>query len=903
MAKKNFPPNKIQSDAMNAPGPVTFLRNSLVWCLSITCGLVGLCVYLRTYDSARTKITLFQLGITVCLVLFLALLWLEKRNVFSKKNLPVIAPFVAYAIYVIFSFLHFPYKSWAIEDFIKYVFYMIISIIVISEFTHKSVDRFTKTITFFAWIIMGYGILQVIDTRFFMSSRDVSVGLDPLIWRGFFVKRIFSTMANPNFFGDFVIIVFFIVTGQYLKTKKNRHLVLMTMSLACLYFTETKGAWLGFAFGFVVFIIIHSLLFWREYYKKNKLKINLVALGILVFCSGIVGYYAKKRMMSVNFRVFTWLSTFQMIENSPLIGNGVGSFKIIYPAYRRPQIFELENRHNNATDHAENEFLEQWSDNGILGFGLFLWIIIFVLTVGLKGLYRQTEHVSNGKRAPPESYDLLGYMTALVAMFAHSFVDISVRFVSSGIYLAVLPGVIILLARGKSFQEEYYLENKFAANDNMQSKVGNSIVTFIFLLFCILSFAVFSVLIIREFSVAQGFLSPYIRFGDLLLRRASWMVLIFVLIGVGFLFAKSLLLTRSKLLGFLILLSLYPMYWFWGTFKSEIYLNMGIYFSYKHYWGKALENYTKAIENDSTFPMSHYFRANVFRDMFANERTLNRTYHPEWGDRDNISRNNFERSLDGYDDVSKIAPNYVQIHYLISGLYGAMAAYQYEHGEQHKSYEYFQKSLKSLEFHHNIDPVDPMPYYSEGRIYMSLGQYGKAEQVFLECMYPEYGKWKHQKREYKKNYLLLYDAYLGQRKFSSAADSLKAAFEVAKEKAKQRLQAYETNPEKYERLILLAKENLNLKIDSYAQKTKIFDREYDFLIKQNQKPMDTPPAQDDDIYNKWGIQKSMSQIWEPQADISLINDIKTEISYGLELRNIKNRYNQARILAIHNSRK
>ena len=42
----------------------------------------------------------------------------------------------------------------------------------------------------------------------------------------------------------------------------------------------------------------------------------------------------------------------------PIWGNGIGSFRIIYPAFRRPQIFHIEAKHNTETDHAEDEYWE-----------------------------------------------------------------------------------------------------------------------------------------------------------------------------------------------------------------------------------------------------------------------------------------------------------------------------------------------------------------------------------------------------------------------------------------------------------------------------------------------------------------------------------------------------------------
>jgi O-antigen ligase len=53
-----------------------------------------------------------------------------------------------------------------------------------------------------------------------------------------------------------------------------------------------------------------------------------------------------ERTDSVSFRIFTWLSAWEMINTNPILGTGVGTFYVAYPAWRRPQIFFIEGKHN-----------------------------------------------------------------------------------------------------------------------------------------------------------------------------------------------------------------------------------------------------------------------------------------------------------------------------------------------------------------------------------------------------------------------------------------------------------------------------------------------------------------------------------------------------------------------------
>ncbi len=114
----------------------------------------------------------------------------------------------------------------------------------------------------------------------------------------------------------------------------------------------------------------------RETFKEWRVKFLLIS-AILPLCAFMmVAIYSYYRPTSVSFRVATWLSSWELIESHPFVGNGVGGFKVLYPAFRRPIIFHIEGKHNTETDHSENEFIEQWLDNGIIGFGFSYGLLL-----------------------------------------------------------------------------------------------------------------------------------------------------------------------------------------------------------------------------------------------------------------------------------------------------------------------------------------------------------------------------------------------------------------------------------------------------------------------------------------------------------------------------------------------
>ncbi|NLO90625.1 MAG: tetratricopeptide repeat protein [Elusimicrobia bacterium] len=770
--------SKIQQSAVkNVPPVVDFTRKAVVWWLCAVYFLVSVCFYLRSYDSAQIKITLVQMGGVALIALWGCLLALEGRKAFRREDLPALAPFLCYLAYLLFSFFHSPYMGPSIDDFIRYNFYIAVALIVITEFNRPAVGKLTKTLIAANWVVSAYGMLQFLDAVIYPPSQ-YSTGLDPFLWRGAFGHRVFSTYGNPNFFADFVLLISFVVLAQFLKTRAWRYLPLLAMNLLNLYLTETKGAWLGLGAACFIFIIVYSFVFLRDFFSKNRLKLITLAVAVPVFCGLAVTYYAHKRMNSVNFRVFTWLSTWEMIEAHPLLGTGVGTFKVIYPAYRRPQIFHIEGKHNTETDHAENEYFEQWMDNGLIGFGIFLWIIVFTLVTGLKALRRMVRD-NTGTRPPPEAYDLLGYLTAFTATMSHNFFDVSMRFVSSGVFLGLLPGLILNLSRGKALYELHYGEEA-QPRQTQPAPSGLSFCVLVALRLAVIAgVIVLSVLLFRSLSDVQGPYAVGLPDGEKIQWLAFGAVFLVSVLGLGFVAVKIAATSHSKTALVILLAALYPIHLTWGFFKADVYHNLAIYMSKRRDWDQALSYYEKVSKLNPAFLMSFYFRGNVYKDRF--DMTLQ--YRPEWGDSNNTPRTDFDRALDVYEHLRKMAPNYVQMHYQMGELYMKMAQYHLGRGENQQAQAMLDKALRRFELYHNLDPVFPYTYYMRANIYNGRGEPAKAEKEYLDAINPFY---KQEKNESAMSYFYLANTQLRLGKIDDARASLKRAVELEPEYPKAR---------------------------------------------------------------------------------------------------------------------
>ncbi len=624
MAKNNPATSEEYSDLKFAPGVPQARRAVWTW-LPLLYLLISDAFYLRTYDSAQVKITLLQMGGFSLLGMWLGLLLLEGRKAFRRADFVVLAPFFAYLVYMLVGFVRLPYSGPSLDDMVRYTIYMSVGLIVIREFGQAAIERLTRVLLAAAYIAVLYGLVQFIDTRFF-PPKEVGPGLDPFVWRGAFGPRIFSTYGNPNFFGNFLVLILPIAVTQYLKTRSPYILPLIFLDILCLYGTQTKGAWLGFGISSFIFAVFYAYFFLRERLKMSKPLFLALASVFPLTAVGVVYHFGNPH--SYNFRIATWLSTWEIVETKPLIGLGVDAFMVIYPAYRRPVIFHIEGKHNTETDHAENEHLEQWMDNGLLGFGLYLWLIIFVVTVGLRGLATLTEGLK-GARPPPVAYDLLGYITALLGMLTHNFVDVSMRFVSSGVFLGLLPAVIINLARGQALWELHY---KGEPEPQEEAKPSAPAPWLLWASRALLAAAVAALfyVIVSQFSELQGPLRNHQAGGGESLQWViAWAVLLACAGFVAWSYLKIAFAGRSVLAVLVMAVSLGPVWYFWGWFRADVYHNMAIFFSKQGRWDDALSYYQRVHALNPYFIMPYYFTGNVFNDRF----NMSKQYRPEWGDR------------------------------------------------------------------------------------------------------------------------------------------------------------------------------------------------------------------------------------------------------------------------------
>jgi hypothetical protein len=197
--------------------------------------------------------------------------------------------------------------------------------------------------------------------------------------------RIFSTLVYPNALAGVILLLLPVTTwklwemsGSWPRVARGVALGLLAyLAVGCLYWTGSKGGWLvALVMGLV--LILHLRL-----PKKVKLAIMTASLvlGLLFFFLRF-GAYFQKGATSVSARFQYWEAAFKTAKGNPWLGTGPGTFSVAYRKIKPPDAEMAKLTHN--------DYLEQASDSGMIGFMSFTTFILASLAI----LYRQRPHKS-----------------------------------------------------------------------------------------------------------------------------------------------------------------------------------------------------------------------------------------------------------------------------------------------------------------------------------------------------------------------------------------------------------------------------------------------------------------------------------------------------------------------------
>jgi len=331
----------------------------------------------------------FQLLSLLALVLFLLKLIASEKIAWSKTGLDI-----PVLLYLLFGSLSLIWSVNIYHSITALPFFLagpiMCYIITQSIKEQRFIDRLLFIVIIMGTLMGAYGIFQYFGIDFEFWTGNVGRG------------QVFGLFGNVNYFAEFLILPLSLSIGLLFTYRKayNRFLLFFAVIImgAALFLTFTRGSYLAIALTIPVllFVFLKSTTEKAEkkYYKKLLLYfLLLIIIGLSIIyiphpfnrkntplgqLRSRVTISSLTSGSSILRRVAIWKFTWMMIEDNLLLGSGLGTYDYLSLKYQAEFFAEDNNRDRYPHGFAvqtHNEYLQMWSELGIIGLLFFLGIL------------------------------------------------------------------------------------------------------------------------------------------------------------------------------------------------------------------------------------------------------------------------------------------------------------------------------------------------------------------------------------------------------------------------------------------------------------------------------------------------------------------------------------------------
>jgi len=331
-----------------------------------------------------------------------------KKEEFKLVSSPLNIPALSFIIICILSLI------WSDSPFVSLkelplflpgplLYFMIVNNI----HNEKQINRIISATLIIGGLFGIYGIFQY-------------NGIDFAFWIGNYGRgKVFGLFGNAGYFSEYLILTLPIAVSLFLVTKnKIIKLLLLVGILAmgstiALTFTRTPYLALGVSFIFMGFFFFASR--GKSFFKENKKIFIVILIAVVLIVSlfviptplsekGTVISKIKERAsitqlgseFSTGRRTAIWKYSTLIIKDYPWFGSGIGTFKYNSLRYQAKFLDQGENRSlypYGIAEKVHNEYLQIWTELGIIGLLIFIWLIFTYFNCGLKTLKRSKNNI------------------------------------------------------------------------------------------------------------------------------------------------------------------------------------------------------------------------------------------------------------------------------------------------------------------------------------------------------------------------------------------------------------------------------------------------------------------------------------------------------------------------------
>jgi len=351
------------------------------------------------YQSFPPVRQLLLVSVALLGAAFLVYYWLKARNI-SYIYTGIEIPWAAFVGVLTLSTIFALSRSTGFwgdftrrEGLVTWIAYGIIFFLSVQGFrSAKSREWLVSALRYSSIVIVAYGLLQVVKLDFLESIVPSFGGTAS------------SFLGNPAYVGGYISLVapvFLCLSadGGTASKKRRNNLFVFAFLVIGVIATGSRAAWISVATTSTL-VGIHWLYGRGVRLRKAVLQASVVAVVALALATGIglaawksfrVKTFATKETVvnSAEIRVMTWQKGAKMLARRPVLGQGLGTFQLSFPAFINSE-WEKRVGHELADD-PHDIFLHIAISTGILGLLAFMWLLWTLYFTGWRRLFKVTE--------------------------------------------------------------------------------------------------------------------------------------------------------------------------------------------------------------------------------------------------------------------------------------------------------------------------------------------------------------------------------------------------------------------------------------------------------------------------------------------------------------------------------
>ncbi len=457
----------------------TFYKKMLLTNLKLFIIFISLFIYRYIYEFRINQEMILKLFIIISIILWMIQFLSVEGATWNKNktNLPI----YLFIIILSLSLLISNAIRVSFGDYIIVISYIILYFLIINSISQKKeFNSFIRIFFITSFLVSIYALIQY-------------YGFDPFLNK---LGCLTSTIGQKNWISNYLAIIFPIIFSYFLLEKIQKNKIIYFIFLSVLYATlmicQSRGIWISISFTliFVIYIIIKFKLF-KIFQKNQKWLLVLIISFLIITIIYSTDNPLNKSVItvpqralstfdeqdpSINTRLLMWETTLEMIKNKPILGSGIGTFKMNYLDYQAGflQKFPYYIKYSGKAGEAHNEYLQMAAELGILGLGIFLSILFVFYSLTLNYLKKK----NNNKN----KIIIFGLITGITCFLIHSMFTFPFHVPVLGSTFFILLGLTIVYINRFGLNEvdtKNIIRSKLNTNN---SKVKITIIILIFIL-------------------------------------------------------------------------------------------------------------------------------------------------------------------------------------------------------------------------------------------------------------------------------------------------------------------------------------------------------------------------------------------------------------------------------------